>query len=109
MSSISATRMLDEVRELRKLWAAPIPMRLMCPTCGDLHVDQGEFATKPHHTHACQSCGQVWRPAIATTVGVRFLPGFRNHETPAAAPPAPPTNEKKLPAPAGSTKNGGLE
>lgn len=56
----------------------PIPMRLTCPKCGELHIDEGEFATKPHHTHACQSCGMVWRPAIVDTVGVRFLPGFKN-------------------------------
>jgi hypothetical protein len=56
----------------------PIPMRLTCPACNTLHIDEGEFATKPHHTHACQSCGNVWRPAIVPTVGVRFLPGFQN-------------------------------
>lgn len=56
----------------------PIPMRLTCPECGELHLDQGEFATKPHHTHACQECGCVWRPAVVPTVGVRFLPGFKN-------------------------------
>lgn len=33
---------------------------------------------KLHHTHACQSCGMVWRPALVATVGVRFLPGFKN-------------------------------
>lgn len=55
----------------------PIPMILHCPECGKRHVDEGEFATKPHHTHACQHCGLVWRPAIVVTVGVRFLPGFR--------------------------------
>jgi hypothetical protein len=55
----------------------PIPMLLWCP-CGERHVDEGEFATKPHHTHACQACGLVWRPAIEPTVGVRFLPGFKN-------------------------------
>jgi predicted RNA-binding Zn-ribbon protein involved in translation (DUF1610 family) len=58
----------------------PIPMRLPCPSCGELHIDEGEFATKPHHTHACQACGMVWRPAIVPTVGVRFLPGFKNTE-----------------------------
>ena len=57
-----------------------IPMRLVCPACRELHVDEGEFATKPHHTHACQVCGNVWRPALVPTVGVRFLPGFRNNE-----------------------------
>lgn len=55
----------------------PIPMRLTCEGCGRLHIDEGEFATKPHHTHACQYCGMVWRPALVPTVGVRFLPGFR--------------------------------
>lgn len=69
--------------------AAPIPMRLHCPAavpdgrggfkmCGALHVDKGEFATKPHHTHSCQECGMTWRPAVVATVGVQFLPGFKD-------------------------------
>ena len=58
----------------------PIPMRIPCPDCGQLHIDDGEFATKPHHTHACQHCGHVWRPAVVATVGVRFLLGFKNEE-----------------------------
>lgn len=57
---------------------APIPMRLTCPECKALHIDEGEFATKPHHTHSCQHCGLTWRPAVVATVGVRFLPGFKN-------------------------------
>lgn len=56
----------------------PIPMRLPCPKCHELHIDEWEFETKPHHTHACQFCGHVWRPALVFTVGVRFLPGFKN-------------------------------
>jgi len=60
---------------------APIQMRLTCPVCSALHIDVGEFATKPHHTHACQECGHVWRPAVVATVGVRFLPGFKNEAT----------------------------
>jgi hypothetical protein len=55
-----------------------IPMLLWCPACGERHIDVGEFATKLHHTHACQGCGMVWRPAIVPTCGVQFLPGFRN-------------------------------
>lgn len=55
-----------------------IPMLLWCPSCGKRHVDTGEFATRLHHTHACQSCGMVWRPAIPFTVGVQFLPGFKD-------------------------------
>ena len=58
--------------------AKPIPMRLTCPDCGELHLDEGEFAVKPHHTHSCQACGMTWRPAVVHTVGVRFLPGFKN-------------------------------
>lgn len=66
-------------------------MRLTCPgtkpdgtLCGRLHIDEGEFATKPHHTHSCQHCGMTWRPAVVHTVGVQFLPGFQN-ESPAQA------------------------
>lgn len=55
-----------------------VPMILTCPSCGERHIDEGEFATKLHHTHACQHCGMVWRPAIVATCGVRFLPGFKN-------------------------------
>jgi len=55
-----------------------IPMILHCPICRERHVDKGIFAQKPHHTHACQYCGFVWRPAIVCTVGVQFLPGFKD-------------------------------
>lgn len=55
-----------------------IPMLLWCPECGARHVDLGEFATKVHRDHACQNCGLVWRPALVPTVGVQFLPGFKN-------------------------------
>ena len=58
----------------------PIPIRINCPTCGLLHVDRGLFATKPHHTHSCQGCGMTWRPAVVDTVGVQFLPGFKDEE-----------------------------
>ena len=56
----------------------PIPMRLICPGCNSLHIDEGAFATKLHHTHSCQYCGLTWRPAVVATVGVQFLPGFKN-------------------------------
>lgn len=55
-----------------------IPMILTCPSCGERHIDEKEFAEVPHHTHACQGCGMVWRPAKVNTHGVWFLPGFRN-------------------------------
>ncbi len=56
----------------------PVPMILNCPSCSARHIDVGAFATKIHHTHACQACGMVWRPAISPTVGVQFLPGFKD-------------------------------
>jgi hypothetical protein len=55
-----------------------IPMLLWCPSCGERHIDVGEFASKVHHTHACQGCGMVWRPAVVPTFGVQYLPGFKN-------------------------------
>ena len=57
-----------------------IEMLLWCPSCGIRHIDVGEFRSKLHHTHACQGCGMVWRPAVVNTVGVAFLPGFKNGE-----------------------------
>jgi rubredoxin len=66
--------------------AEPIPMLLWCPCCGARHIDRAEFATKVHHTHACQECGHVWRPAIVPTLGVQFLPGFRNEDPEPADP-----------------------
>jgi hypothetical protein len=55
-----------------------IPMIMQCPQCRARHIDTGEFAYKPHHTHACQKCGFCWRPALVPTKGVRFLPGFKD-------------------------------
>ena len=75
--------------------AEPIPMLIWCPMCRARHIDEGEFASRPHHSHACQSCGHVWRPALVATVGVPFLPGFRN----APAPPAAPKPVKPEPTP----------
>lgn len=66
------------VAELAARTNAAQHMLLWCPSCGERHIDEGEFATKEHHTHACQHCGLVWRPAIGPTFGVRYLPGFKN-------------------------------
>jgi rubredoxin len=75
-------RQLAELLKQARLPWDPIPMLLWCPDCGERHIDAGEFATKCHHTHACQKCGVVWRPAIVATVGMRFLPGFKDEPTP---------------------------
>ena len=68
------------ISERRLIERAAVPMLLWCPECSERHIDEGDFATKEHHTHACQHCGHVWRPAIGPTCGVRFLPGFKNEE-----------------------------
>ena len=56
----------------------PVKMLMWCPECGVRHIDDGKFKTKPHHTHACQNCGHCWRPAVIDTIGVQFLPGFKD-------------------------------
>jgi len=73
------------VHEVAKL-LAPIPMILQCPMCHTRHIDEGAFATKPHHTHSCQNCGLSFRIAVPHTVGVKFLPGFKDGER-AEGPP----------------------
>ena len=64
----------------------PLPLVMYCPA-GHQHIDEGEWATKPHKTHQCQVkvtsdreelravgywdiCGLEWRPADFPTVGV---------------------------------------
>ena len=81
----SHTRILsqDEIDSLLGFEDEPaeaIPLLLWCPDCRARHIDESPWDTKPHHTHACQHCGHVWRPAIVETVGVRFLPGFKNED-----------------------------
>lgn len=49
---------------------APVPMVLRCPTCGGVHVDRDEWATRPHRTHLCEHCGGKWQPHDFPTVGV---------------------------------------
>lgn len=80
-SNVPPGLLVDRIEWLAKRNALPVPMILHCPSCSARHIDVGEFATKSHHTHACQSCGTVWRPAIVATVGVQFLPGFKNDTT----------------------------
>ena len=73
-------QLLATARALKEQAAAPVPLILTCPCCKTRHIDRGHFATHPHHTHACQRCGTVWRPAIVPTVGVHFLPGFKDED-----------------------------
>jgi hypothetical protein len=70
------------IAEVRKI---PIPIRLTCEGCGELHVDEGwPGAVSPHATHVCQNCGLAWKPSLVPTIGVRFLPGHKNEAKPDA-------------------------
>lgn len=74
------SRYEDLVRKLNavEVEPSPIPITLNCPCCGARHIDEGEFATRPHKRHSCQECGINWTPSDHPTVGVRFLPGCKN-------------------------------
>lgn len=52
----------------------PVPMNLNCPCCNAEHLDEGEWATRPHKTHQCQGCGHEWRPFEYATVGIAVPP-----------------------------------
>lgn len=73
-TDVHTVQALDEGRQTQD----PVPLIMSCPACGERHVDGGAFAHKPHHTHACQHCGMCWRPAVVCTVGVQFLPGYKD-------------------------------
>jgi len=79
--SMTLERQADAVTGIRDLLAAapeqpvsdpndPIPTILHCPQCNSLHVDEGEWKTRPHKTHQCQACGHEWRPYSVPTVGI---------------------------------------
>jgi predicted RNA-binding Zn-ribbon protein involved in translation (DUF1610 family) len=51
----------------------PVDLILFCPMCHERHIDEGEWATKEHRTHECQSCGFRWAPAAVPTRGVAKL------------------------------------
>jgi hypothetical protein len=46
--------------------APPVPGTLVCPVCGKPHIDEGEWARRPHRTHLCvddaqgAGCGATW-------------------------------------------------
>ncbi len=74
----SRKRRAQSIPKTDETQADIIDARLPCESCGRLHVDEGVFETKPHHTHSCQFCGLTWRPMVPFSRGVRFLPGFKN-------------------------------
>lgn len=79
--ALGSESLLPEFDAIVEASHSPVPLILTCPACSERHIDEGEFATRPHRTHRCSDCGLEWRPANIPTVGVRYLPG-----QPAAAP-----------------------
>jgi hypothetical protein len=61
---------LGAIAESRGQADKPIPMVIYCPACQTVHIDEGEWATRPHKTHQCQKCKLEWRPYPYATVGV---------------------------------------
>lgn len=58
------TDLYEEVQRLRavaerltRAYVAVAPREVMrCPHCNAQHIDIGEWASRPHHTHQCQHC-----------------------------------------------------
>jgi hypothetical protein len=38
----------------------PMPARLFCLSCGRRHLDEGEWAERPHRRHQCEHCRFRW-------------------------------------------------
>lgn len=57
------------------------PRTLFCPSCGGQHIDRvdpvtgTDWAARPHHTHLCEFCGELWRPERFNTTGSPITPG----------------------------------
>jgi hypothetical protein len=61
MKRIVAER--DELlREIELFKSLQVPLGLLCPSCGAVHIDEGEWAVKIHHKHLCAGCGNIWEP-----------------------------------------------
>lgn len=64
-AEVRATTERGSLLEIDGAGSAPEikPMVMDCPHCGTPHVDEGEWATRPHHTHECQNdlCLLTWR------------------------------------------------
>lgn len=64
---------------------SPIKLLLDCPNCKQRHVDEGEWAIKPHIKHRCQFCGHEWRPDYRYTVGVASIEEYLGIKKPDAS------------------------
>ena len=65
-------------RELAEERASPVLVILFCPLCRKQHIDEGEWAERPHRVHRCvddacgKGCGNEWRASLVPTCGVTY-------------------------------------
>ena len=59
---------------------------VICPRCFHPHIDLDEWAIKPHKTHLCQHCGNLFEGTYKAVSNPSFTSGFLNAETVKAAP-----------------------
>lgn len=53
---------------------------VVCPRCFQLHSDIDEWALKPHKTHLCQYCGNLFEGTYKAVSNPAFTPGFLTPE-----------------------------
>jgi transposase-like protein len=64
-----------------------IVVPLTCPRCGQGHIDEQKFATRPHRKHLCNSCGRNFNdgagPSISNPLAqIRSALGVANSQAP---------------------------
>jgi hypothetical protein len=52
---------VDFAASLSEELYVPPRVPLFCPFCGAQHIDEGEWATTPHHKHLCALCKKTFR------------------------------------------------
>lgn len=65
------------------------PVRLECPKCGDAHIDELMFATRPHKKHQCNLCGRPFFDPEGPSVSNPFAGAHKQLGIPDAPDPEP--------------------
>ncbi|MDP3271115.1 MAG: hypothetical protein Q8M49_04575, partial [Limnobacter sp.] len=67
---------VNAVGRLQERASTPLDVVLHCPACKLQHIDGYEdsgWTNKPHRTHKCHGCGELWTAADTNTNGVRAV------------------------------------
>lgn len=62
---VGHSRISLPIRERLTRPIGPGKSRFYCPACNEQHIDEGEWATRPHHTHLCLACGKTFETDTA--------------------------------------------